>query len=145
MCRAASAWRRKPPVNGFGSTTAIGHEPDLTAMRARDIAGYRNAGRTLSVAFAFEPFAKPQAQCLRNGVSCLALGLLLVAAPSNANGKTRLQTALAQATVPPSGVLETPRLAPSAAPPSGVLAHSQPLERRPVTSAYQDGAAIKHY
>jgi hypothetical protein len=63
MCRAASAWRRKPPVNGFGSTTAIGHEPDLAAMRARDIAGYRNAGRTLSVAFAFEPFAKPQAQC----------------------------------------------------------------------------------
>ena len=73
---------------------------------------------------------------MRNCVSCLALGILLVAGTLNANGQTSVPTVVAQApvTVPPSGVLVTPPPALSAVPPSGVLVQPEPTERRTVTT-----------
>ena len=73
---------------------------------------------------------------MRKCISCLALGILLVAGTLNANGQTGVPTVVAQApvTVPPSGVLATPPPAPSAVPPSGVLPQPEPVERRTVTT-----------
>jgi hypothetical protein len=77
-----------------------------------------------------------QETAMRKCISCLALGILLVAGTLNANGQTRLPTVVAQApvTVPPSGVLATPPPALGAVPPSGVLIQPEPVERRTVTT-----------
>jgi outer membrane immunogenic protein len=65
---------------------------------------------------------------MRKSVSCLALGVGLVAGTLNAQGQTHGPTFVAQppVTVPPSGVLVTQPPAPVAVPPSGVLVTQSP-------------------
>jgi hypothetical protein len=60
---------------------------------------------------------------MKTGVPYLALGIGLLTETSLALGQTPSPTLVAQVTgsVPPSGVLTTPPLAPVAVPPSGVL------------------------
>jgi outer membrane immunogenic protein len=71
---------------------------------------------------------------MRNSVSCLALGVWLVAGTLIAHGQTPGRIIIAQApvTVPPSGVLVTQSPAPVAVPPSGVLVMQPPAKRRTV-------------
>jgi hypothetical protein len=70
---------------------------------------------------------------MKNGVSCLAIGIGLLSETLFAFGHAPSSTVVAQlpTSVRPSGVLTTTTLAPVAVPPSGVL---PTLERRAVTT-----------
>ena len=72
---------------------------------------------------------------MKNGMSCLALGISLLTKTSFALGQTPSPTLIAQAPAfaPPSGVLSTAPPAPVAVPPSGVLV-TPPTVERPVTT-----------
>jgi len=72
---------------------------------------------------------------MRKSVSCLALGVGLVAGTLNAQGQTHGPTFVAPVPVPPSGVLVTQPPAPVAVPPSGVLVTQPPAARRTVATA----------
>jgi hypothetical protein len=73
---------------------------------------------------------------MNNRVSCLALGIGLLAGTLFAFGRTPSPTLVAQApaSAPPSGVLITEPPAPVAVPPSGVLETQPTVERRAVTT-----------
>ena len=74
---------------------------------------------------------------MRTSISCLTLGIGLVAGTIDVQGQTHGPTFFAQAPVPvpPSGVLLTQPPAPVAVPPSGVLVTQPPTERRRVATA----------
>jgi len=123
------------PDNRFPTTFSSDSESGRlrTAGRGAAMQGLRTGPKSLGMCEDRQRFA----ELMRKRASYFALGAVLVAGTTNAQGQTHGPIFIVEApvTVPSSGVLATqPPLAPVAVPPSGLLVTQAPTERRTVAT-----------